>query len=336
MALVVDDILDCAASAAPNRLAVTLGDQRTTFGELRQQANRLANALLGTGVAHGDRVAWWSETSLDGVGLYFGPRPYRCTVLPDEPRLRGRRGAGRARVPAAPSAGGRPRPRRAGRAARRRPRHRDGHHGRARPGCDLDALAAGAAMDAPPVEPPEEDDVFSIFLTSGSTGRPKGVMVSQRATWLRTHAGAAAHATTGGHGDVVMFPLFHMAGWNFSAMAWSAQRPAHLVHRADPDLLLAEIERWSAATLYCLPAVWQRVLACDRRADTSSLEWALTGTSEVTTELLSAIKARFPTSRTTVNYGATETDRAVSFPTATSSTVRAAWACPSPASGLGG
>ncbi len=71
MALVVDDILDCAASAAPRRLAATLDDERTTFGELRHRANRLANALLGLGVGPGDRVAWWSETSLDGVGLYF-------------------------------------------------------------------------------------------------------------------------------------------------------------------------------------------------------------------------------------------------------------------------
>ncbi len=181
------------------------------------------------------------------------------------------------------------------------------------PGHDLNALADASSSGPPPVTRPAEDDVCTIFLTSGSTGRPKGVMVSQRATWLRTHAGAAAHSVSGGRGDVVMFPLFHMAGWNFSAMAWSAGRPAHLVRRADPELLLAEVERWSAATLYCLPAVWQRVLSCDRPTDTSSLEWALTGTSEVTTELLAAIKARLPASHTTVSYGATETGRAVAL-----------------------
>ena len=121
-------------------------------------------------------------------------------------------------------------------------------------------------------------------------------MISQRATWLRTHAGAAAHTTSGGRGQVVMFPLFHMAGWNFATMAWSAHQPAHLVRRADADELLGAVERWSAATLYCIPAVWRRILECDRPADVSSLDWALTGTSQVTTELLTGIKERFPSS----------------------------------------
>ena len=110
------------------------------------------------------------------------------------------------------------------------------------PGVDLDALACrlplAAASTAPDVPLPDEDAICTIFLTSGSTGRPKGVMVSQRATWLRTHAGAAAHSTMGGAGEVISFPLFHMAGWNFSMMAWSAGHAADLVRRADADQLL--------------------------------------------------------------------------------------------------
>jgi len=313
MALVVDDILHCAASSAPNRLAATLGDDRTTFGELRRRSNRLANALLGLGVAPGDRVAWWSDTSLDGVGLYFGLGRIGAPFCPLNPAY------GEDELQAVLEYL-RPRLLVADPGHAERAEHLAADLGLALatvgargPGADLDALADAASPDTPPVARPDEGDIFSIFLTSGSTGRPKGVMVSQRATWLRTHAGAAAHAVSGGRGDVVMFPLFHMAGWNFSAMAWSAQRPAHLVHRADAELLLGEIDRWSAATLYCLPAVWQRVLTSGHRADTSSLDWALTGTSEVTTELLGAIKMRFPGSRTTVNYGATETGRAVAL-----------------------
>jgi acyl-CoA synthetase (AMP-forming)/AMP-acid ligase II len=313
MALVVDDILECVASTTPHRLAATLGDERTTFGELRRRSNRLANALLGLGVGPGDRVAWWSETSLDGVGLYFGLGRIGSVFCPLNPA----HSDDEARVVLEYL---RPRlvvadPAHAERAERLVGDLDAGLAtlGGRGPGQDLDELAVAASSAPPPVAMPGEDDVFTIFLTSGSTGRPKGVMISQRATWLRTHAGAAAHSVSGGQGDVVMFPLFHMAGWNFSAMAWSARRPAHLVRRADPEVLLAEVERWSATTLYCLPAVWQRILECGRRADTSSLEWALTGTSEVTAELLWAIKARFPMSRTTVNYGATETGRALAL-----------------------
>jgi acyl-CoA synthetase (AMP-forming)/AMP-acid ligase II len=110
-----------------------------------------------------------------------------------------------------------------------------------------------------------------------------------------------------------MFPLFHMAGWNFSAMAWSAHRAAHLVRRADGDELLAAVSRHRAGTIYCIPAVWRRVLDTAADFDVSSVEWALTGTSQVGTDLLAEIKARFPGARSTVNYGSTETARAVAL-----------------------
>ena len=162
------------------------------------------------------------------------------------------------------------------------------------PGIDLSERARSASASPPPVPLPDEDAICTIFLTSGSTGQPKGVMVSQRATWLRTHAGAAAYSTTGGAGEVVMFPLFHMAGWNFAMMAWSARHAAHLVSRADAEQLLGAVGRWSPSVIYCIPAVWRRILESDIAVDTSSVEWALTGTSQVTQELLVGIKERFP------------------------------------------
>jgi acyl-CoA synthetase (AMP-forming)/AMP-acid ligase II len=110
-----------------------------------------------------------------------------------------------------------------------------------------------------------------------------------------------------------MFPLFHMAGWNFSGMAWSAHHPAHLVRRADGEELLGVIARHRAGIIYCIPAVWRRILDAMAGADVSSVEWALTGTSAVGTDLLAEIRERFPAARTTVNYGSTETGRSVAL-----------------------
>jgi acyl-CoA synthetase (AMP-forming)/AMP-acid ligase II len=110
-----------------------------------------------------------------------------------------------------------------------------------------------------------------------------------------------------------MFPLFHMAGWNFAMMAWSAHHAAHLVPRADAEQVLGAVGRWSPSVLYCIPAVWRRILESDVVVDTSRVEWALTGTSQVTPELLEGIKRMFPAARTTVNYGSTETARAVAL-----------------------
>jgi acyl-CoA synthetase (AMP-forming)/AMP-acid ligase II len=316
MPLIVNDVLACAAGTAPSRLAVTLGDERMTFGEVESLAHRFSHALLGLGARPGERLAWWSETTLVGVGLFFASSRIGTAFVPLNP-------ASSDDEVGAVLGYLRPQflivdPARAARAEQLV----DGHPTRlvnvgggpaVLPGVDLSARAAEASPAAPDVPLPGEESICTIFLTSGSTGRPKGVMVSQRATWLRTHAGAAAHSTTGGAGELVSFPLFHMAGWNFSLMAWSAGRAAHLVRRADAEELLGAVARWSPSTLYCIPAVWRRILDCDRAVDTRSVEWALTGTSQVTPELLEGITRRFPLARTTVNYGSTETARAVAL-----------------------
>jgi acyl-CoA synthetase (AMP-forming)/AMP-acid ligase II len=316
MPLIVNDVLTCAASTAPRRLAVTLGDEAMTFGQVESLANQFSHALLALGARPGERVAWWSETTLTGVGLFFASSRIGTAFVPLNPassddEVTAVLGYLRPQFLIVDPA----------HAARAEHLVR-GHDtclvtvggGRAvLPGVDLSARAADASPAAPDAPLPEEGAISTIFLTSGSTGRPKGVMVSQRATWLRTHAGAAAHSTTGGAGELVSFPLFHMAGWNFSLMAWSAGHAAHLVHRADAEELLGAVERWSPSTLYCIPAVWRRILDSDRAVDTRSVEWALTGTSQVTPELLEGIKRKFPAARTTVNYGSTETARAVAL-----------------------
>jgi acyl-CoA synthetase (AMP-forming)/AMP-acid ligase II len=108
-----------------------------------------------------------------------------------------------------------------------------------------------------------------------------------------------------------MFPLFHMAGWTFAYYAWSAHQPAHLVQRADAAELLGVVERFRPGSLYCIPAVWRRILEEKRPYRVDSVEWALIGTSLVEPDLLEAIKARFPAARMTVSYGSTEVGRAL-------------------------
>jgi len=62
-----------------------------------------------------------------------------------------------------------------------------------------------------------------------------------------------------------------------------------------------------AARLYCIPAVWSRVLEHGvGRVDLSRLEEADTGTSATPPELLRAIKDALPHTRTRVFYGSTE------------------------------
>jgi acyl-CoA synthetase (AMP-forming)/AMP-acid ligase II len=151
----------------------------------------------------------------------------------------------------------------------------------------------------------DERDPHVIFFTSGSTGRPKGVVLSHRANWVRTYVGATT--TAGGAGTVCMFPLFHMAGWTIAMGAWQGRRAVHFVRTPDAETLLHTADRHHAARLYCIPAVWSRLLEHGvDRYDLSALEEADTGTSATPPELLRAIKDALPRTRIRVFYGSTE------------------------------
>jgi acyl-CoA synthetase (AMP-forming)/AMP-acid ligase II len=315
--LLASDVLDAAVSTTPRSTAVTLGEEAMTFSEMDLRANRMANALCGWGVSHGDRVAYWADMAIDASSLQFGLGRLGAVFVPmnpaysdDEarkvleyldPRVlladsrhldRSDALCGELGLPLLASGPGK------------------GGAGR---WSSLDELAASSSSSTPDVRAPAEDDVFAIFLTSGSTGTPKGVMVSQRATWLRAFAGSLNSVAGGGPGQLIMFPLFHMAGWFFAYHAWSLHQAAHLVARPDGARLLGEVERHRPGSLYCIPAVWQRILDESGSYDTSSLEFALIGTSRVEPELLYSIKERFPSTRTTVSYGSTEMGRALSL-----------------------
>jgi acyl-CoA synthetase (AMP-forming)/AMP-acid ligase II len=163
--------------------------------------------------------------------------------------------------------------------------------------------AADASADAVTTPVLDERDPHVIFFTSGSTGRPKGVVLSHRANYLRAFPGGITGATTS---MVCMFPLFHMAGWSMAMTAWGAHRAVHY-SPPDAEQLLHTVERRRATELYCIPAVWARVLDHGLGGfDLASLRTADTGTSATPPELVERIREALPDTITRVWYGSTE------------------------------
>ncbi|MGH8988612.1 MAG: AMP-binding protein, partial [Acidimicrobiales bacterium] len=179
MALLVDDLLACAAGSSPDRPAVTLGEASLTFAQLRAAANRCTHALAGLGVASGDRVCWWSDMDLDGVALYFGITRLGAAFVPLNPAFGDAELAPvlaylRPRLLVADVAHAERAAVLAGDLGLEVAVASGGVAGGAVPGHDLDRLVASASPSVPSFPPPAEEDVATIFLTSGSTGRPKG------------------------------------------------------------------------------------------------------------------------------------------------------------------
>jgi acyl-CoA synthetase (AMP-forming)/AMP-acid ligase II len=296
----IHDLLARTALVQPNRIGATLGDDTRTFAELDAGANRVAHRLVAEGVAPLDRVVWWGPSALEALELGYGISKTGAVLAPINPNFT---------EPEAASALETLRPR----IVVAHPDAEDAARAAADPlGVPLVVMEKGwldSASATPPPRIGSSEDPCVIFLTSGSTGVSKGAMLSHRAAWLRAIQRDNEGGATERRGVVVMFGLFHMAGWTMIEGALAADRPVPLVHRPDPHELLGAIERWRASGLYCIPGVWQRILDDDGTYDTSSLVEALTGTSLVSLELIDALKERFAGSWTSVAYGSTEIGR---------------------------
>ena len=162
-----------------------------------------------------------------------------------------------------------------------------------------------ATGTAPTVPGLDERDPHVIFFTSGSTGRPKGVVLC--AAPLAAHL-RGRNDDCGRRGHCVHVPAVPHGGVDHRARrvagpATGALR-AHARHRRRCGERRQRAP--AAARLYCIPAVWSRILAHGvGKFDLSTLEEADTGTSATPPEPCATIGTR-PAYPTRVFYGSTE------------------------------
>jgi fatty-acyl-CoA synthase len=282
--LLVGDLSRINAARAPQRAAVALGGKSLSFAELDAAAERIARLLLARGVWRGDRVAWWAETSLEACALFLGTARIGAAFTPLNPRYTAEEAAAVLRI-ADPT-------------LVLTDDGRGGHE-------TLERFLEGKPRRSGDWPNVSEKDAQVIFFTSGTTGEPKGCVLPHRVQRLRAGFGGWSLGP-----NVCMFPQFHMAGWTMALSAWSTADTVVFVPRPDAENLLEAVHRHRGHQLYCIPAVWQRILEADRsRYDLSSLRRTDTGTSATTQPLLRGIADTFPQAQISIAYGSTEAGR---------------------------
>lgn len=245
----------------PDQAAIIFNEQVTSFRELDERSNRLANALLGLGLRKGDRVAFQMsnrpaivelEVALYKAGLVRVPLNARLApaevvdvIGNSDPQvfLVGDSHAESVRELLG----------QLGNVA-----HYIGVGAQVPGWHDYEALLAAAADTNPDVEM-QPDDLAVLHYTSGSTGKLKAAMqtVGNRMSHLRK---VGMHRMRVGRGDVLLLsgPLTHASGMFLQPFLY--QGGTILIQdKFDPDTLLAAIERWRVTYTFMVPTMLNRL-----------------------------------------------------------------------------
>ncbi len=81
MALNIADLFEHAVDAAPDNLALKVGDRVATYADLERDSNRLAHFLASRGVKPGDHVAIYSKNSIEHVIAVLATVKLRATTI---------------------------------------------------------------------------------------------------------------------------------------------------------------------------------------------------------------------------------------------------------------
>jgi len=264
--LLVDDFLRRACQVFPEKLAVVDGEVRLTYAALRARVNQLSHALLGLGLAKGDRVCILSPNShfflesfyaTSQVGMVLVPLNYRLNAadhqfILDHSGVRAVLVDGEYAAVVDQIRGELP---------------QIEHYILAQesgetPGgwLDWNDLVAPCPTSAPPPCGAEENDVVTINYTSGTTARPKGVMMTHRGCTLNAY-NMIVHLSIR-HEDVELWtlPMFHCNGWG-GVYALTGMGGTHVVLRAIDGHDIYRLIEAEGVTFACMaPAVLRTVL----------------------------------------------------------------------------
>ncbi len=308
----VADVPRLQARLRPNAEAIWFEERVTTFGELDRASSQCANALLAQGLQPGDRVGVLARNIDDFFVLWFGCIKARVTLAPVNWRLAPPeiafilKGAGVKLLVVGADFGGvvdmiigglpdvhglvqfEP-------GHERWPAFRDwiGEH-----------TASDPRLPAQP-----DDDVIQLY-TSGTTGLPKGVQLTQanfltlfelalEAGWARYDAGKT---------NLVVMPLFHVAGTNCGLLALLQGVRNILTREVNAQEIIDRLEDKQVAYAFLAPTIINMLLQTPgvETADFSKLERIFYGASPISEAVLRQAQDRFGCDFHQL-YGLTET-----------------------------
>jgi long-chain acyl-CoA synthetase len=229
-----------------------------TYGELRSRVAGIRGALVGRGVAPGDRVAIVAANNPSFVAAYLGVLGVGGVAVPlnplsPPPELGRELAIVGARLALVDDAGG------------------AAFGGEAATGLpDLDVLVIGDLVGGEPAAMVEraDDDLAVLLFTSGTAGLPRAAMLTHgnlranidqiRATTASGAVDPAAGPATADDVALGVIPLFHIFGLNaVLGLALTVGATVVLVERFDPPTALALLAEHGVTVVSGVPTLWR-------------------------------------------------------------------------------
>ncbi len=275
------------AQRRPDRPAITYRGQTLTFGELDQQSNRIAQALLAAGVRPQERVAFLDKNTPEYFTLLVGAGKVNAVTVAVNwrlapPEMEFILSDAEARVllvgeeflphlarMSLPSL-----------------RQvvvigRSGAH---------ESYAEWSARHEPrdPGVTPGPDDTCYQLYTSGTTGLPKGVELTNRNFFSMMPTGTAFWDFDERSVNLVAMPLFHIAGSGWGGVGLYNGAPSILLREVDLQEIVRAIPEHRVTNALLVPAVLQFLQQVPgiERVDFSSLRSVIYGASPITEQVL--------------------------------------------------
>ena len=305
------------ARTQPRKIGLRDSKRALTYAQWDERATRLANGLLGLGLAKGDRVALLAYNAAEWLEIYVALARAGLVAVPVNFRLAGPEiayivqhsgaramivqealravvEAQRAELPIEPQ-------RYVLFGAEAAPAGWQGY----------EALIA-AAPATPPAADVRSEDLFALMYTSGTTGRPKGAMRSHAGNALLAFATGLEFGLTRDDVGLLVMPLCHANSLYFSvtfAMLGATIVVDDSAH-FDPERLLALLAREHVTFTSLVPTHYILMLGLPAevkaRHDLSRVGKLLVSSAPARKETKLAILELFPNGKLFELYGSTE------------------------------
>lgn len=315
------ELIARSAARAPDGMALGYGGEQFGYGQLWQQVQGAANALLELGLARGDRVGIYLEKRIETVVASFAAPAAGAVFVPINPLLKAEQLGFIAQ-----DCGLRVLVTTAGRYRQLLTVLQDCPELRAVLLVDgvADQLpqrwalldwAAALSTPARTTHRLIDTDIAAILYTSGSTGRPKGVVLSHRN--MVAGAKSVASYLENRVDDVLLaaLPLSFDAGFSQLTTAFHVGAKVVLLNYLLPRDVLKSMEREKVTGLTAVPPLYIQLTQQDWPASINEhLRYFANTGGRMPRETLQALRKQVPAAKPFLMYGLTEAFRSTYLP----------------------